>query len=600
MPTRSAAYTMLFAGLVAGIAATGCRRADEAAPAATTPAARGIFSDRAAESGLDFAHFNGMTGELYFSEMMGSGAALFDYDNDGDLDLYLVQGHLLGRGKTLEDALYPPRDGSLPADRLYRNDLAAGDDGRPALRFTDVTAESGIEAVGYGMGVMTGDIDNDGWVDLYVTNVGANQMWRNNGPGGDGTVTFSDVTAETGTDDRRWSVPAVFFDYDRDGWLDLYVGNYVTFSVATHRECLMQTGAQTYCGPLSFPQVPDRLLRNRGPGAGGRVTFEEVTAASGLSAAWGAALGAVAADFDGDRWIDLFVANDGVANQLWVNQRDGTFRNRAVVAGVAVNEQGGPEAGMGVDAGDFDGDGDDDLFLAHLDRETNTVYVNDGSGHFVDDSIRTDLGMPSWDFTGFGTSWIDYDNDGWLDVLVVNGAITVLEALARAGDPYPLHQTNKLFRNLADGRFAEVTGQGGEAFARSEVSRGAAFGDVDNDGDTDVVVVNNSGPVRLLINDAGQDRHWIGLRLVGGTPERDMLGARVGITLPGGRVLWRRCGTDGSYASAGDPRVLAGLGDATAVTEVRVRWPDGREETWSDLAVDRYTTLRQGSGTPVG
>ncbi len=284
-------------------------------------------------------------------------------------------------------------------------------------------------------------------------------------------------------------------------------------------------------------------------------------------------------------------------NQLWINQRNGSFSNEALLAGVAVNQDGQPEASMGVDALDFDADGDVDLVMTHLDQESNTVYVNDGSGLFEDVSFRSGLGLPSLAYTGFGTGWFDYDNDGWLDFLVVNGAVVDLEPLIRAGDPYPLHQTNQLFRNPGTGKFEEITSQAGKVFELSEVSRGAAFGDVDNDGDTDVVVVNNNGPVRLLLNKigrVGQNRPWVGVRAVG--KDRDMLGAEVIVSRSEGPLLLRRVNTDGSYASASDPRVLVGLGEANNVRRVEVRWPDGTVEEWDGVKAGQYTTLRQGEG----
>jgi len=548
------------------------------------------FMDVSSASGLDFVHFNGMSGAFYFAEMMGPGGALFDYDNDGDLDIYLVQGAMLGPGKTPADALFPPPPGQPPGDRLYRNDLKTGADGRPALSFTDVTETAGIRAPGYGMGVATGDLDNDGWTDLYVTNFGHNQLWRNNGDG-----TFSDWTERAGVDDARWSVSAAFLDYDRDGWLDLYVGNYVNFSIANHKRCQGNSSAQDYCSPLAYSPVPDRLFRNRGDG-----TFEDVTARSRIIREFGGALGVVVGDFNGDGWPDLYVANDGTPNQLWMNQGDGTFRNDALLAGAAVNMEGNAEASMGVDAADFDGDGDEDLFMTHLLGETNTVYVNDGEGWFEDRSLATGLAAPSKGYTSFGTGWFDYDNDGWLDIFIANGEVKTIPALAKAGDPYPLHQPNQLFRNVQGRGFEEVSARAGPAFAVSEVSRGAAFGDVDNDGDTDILVLNNNGPVRLLINEVGNRNPWVGLRLVD-RHGRDALGARVGVYRgAGSRVLWRRVRTAGSYASANDPRVLVGLGEGGGPVRVEVAWPAGGRERWEGLAPGRYWTLHQGAGEEVG
>jgi hypothetical protein len=310
-------------------------------------------------------------------------------------------------------------------------------------------------------------------------------------------------------------------------------------------------------------------------------------------------MGVVAADIDADGWVDLYVANDNQENQLWLNQQDGTFVNDALLAGVALNHAGSVEAGMGVDAGDFDGDGDEDFFLTHVVSQTNTLYVNDGTGLFEDRSTMSGLGAPSLTSTGFGTLWFDYDNDGWLDILAVNGAVTIIKALAAENDPHPLHEPNQLFRNLGNGRFEEVTDQAGTVFELSEVSRGAAFGDVDNDGDVDVVVTNNGGAARLLLNTVGNQNHWLGLRLVGGSQPRDMLGARVGVFRPDGPTLWRRSRTDGSYASAHDPRVLIGLGRTRALSRVRVIWPSGHIEEWTNLSINQWVTLTQGTGRAV-
>ncbi len=548
----------------------------------TQPAAE-WFTERAQAVGLDFVHFNGMSGEYYFEEMMGPGVALLDYDNDGDLDVYVLQGQMLGPGKTVADSVIPPQMSPL-SDRLYRNDLEVEADGSRTLRFTDVTMSSGLDVRSYGMGVATGDIDNDGWVDLYRTRRGPDQMFRNNGDG-----SFTDVSTRAGTSQPRWSVSAAFVDYDRDGWLDLFVGNYVDHDDT--RECFSVLGVRDYCGPQGFMPVPDRLYRNLGDG-----TFADVTGKSQIAREYGRAMGVVAADADGDGWVDIYVANDMMENQLWLNARDGTFRNGALLGGVALNQAGAVEAGMGVDAGDVDNDGDEDLFLTHLVTQTNTLYINDGGGLFEDRSTMSGLGPPSLPTTGFGTLFLDYDNDGWLDVFTANGAVATITALAAANDLHPLHEPNQLFRNLGNGRFEEVTDRAGAVFALSEVSRGAAFGDLDNDGDTDVVVTNNAGPVRFLQNNVGNRNHWLGLRLVGGSPSRDMSGARVGVFASEGRPPWRRARTDGSYGSAHDPRVLVGLGDATTVPRVQVVWPSGRVEEWTNLEVDRYLTLTEGTG----
>ena len=558
------------------------------------------FTDRAEAVGLDFVHFNGMSGDFYLSEMMGPGAAMFDFDNDGDLDIYIVQGQMLDSGKTLDQAVFPP-EGPLPlSDRLYRNDLEVHADGTRTLRFTDVTEGSGL-GVGssYGIGVTTGDVDNDGWVDVYRTASGPNQLFRNNGDG-----TFTDRTQQTGTASPWFTASASFVDIDRDGWLDLYVANYFDHNTDGDYECSVGTGERDYCGPERYLAVPDRLYRNRGDG-----TFVEVTAEAQVAGEYGLALGVLSADLDGDGWVDIYVANDSGPNQLWINQHDGTFVNDALLAGVAVNSAGIAEGSMGVDAGDFDADGDLDLFMTHVTGETNTLYTNDGSGLFEDRGTMLGLGVPSLGYTGFGTGWFDFDNDGWPDLLVANGAVRAIEAQVRAKEPHPLRQPNQLYRNLGTGRFEEVTDQAGTVFELSEVSRGVAFGDVDNDGDQDVLITNNAGRARLLINNVGHRNRWLGLRLVGGstlptadpTPGRevegrDMLGARVGVFRDTGRPLWRNAHTDGSYASANDPRVLVGLGAAATVQRVQVIWPSGQVEDFVDVFVDRWQTLTEGTG----
>jgi hypothetical protein len=338
---------------------------------------------------------------------------------------------------------------------------------------------------------------------------------------------------------------------------------------------------------MAYDKQPSRLYHNNRNG-----TFTDVTAAAGLAGEAGPVLGVSTADFNGDGWMDIFVAVDGQENQLWINQRNGTFKNMALLAGVALSASGKADASMGVDAGDFDNDGDEDLFMTELTGEGSNLYVNDGSGMFRDMSASSGLGPSSLPYTGFGTAWFDFDNDGWLDILAVNGTVVASEGVKR---PFPYDQRKLLFRNLRNGRFEDVTSRAGAVFRLSEVGRGAAFGDIDNDGDTDVVVGNDAGPVRLLINNVGSHHHWLGLRLVGEHAPRDMLGARVQVIRKDGPALWRRARADGSYASANDPRVLVGLGDSTEVPRVRVVWPDGRVEEWPAVAIDRYTTLKEGT-----
>ena len=540
-----------------------------------------IFEEVAHQAGLKFHHYNGMTGQFYLPEIMGAGAALFDFDNDGDLDAFLVQGNVFEPGTKSGSTIFPWRESSSPTGRLFRNDLDVGKDGTRKFRFTDVTEKSGITANGYGMGAAAGDINNDGWTDLYVTNLGSNQMLVNNGDG-----TFTDLTTKTGTDDVRWSTSAAFFDYDRDGWLDLMVVNYAVFSTSNSPNCYAASSARDYCTPRAFRSPGNRLFHNTGNGI-----FEDVTVSAGVAEEFGHGLGIVTADFDADGWIDIYVANDGDPNQLWINQKNGTFKNEALLAGAAVNRDGKAEAGMGVDAQDFDGNGTDDIFVTHLMDETNTLYMNLGKLLFEDRTREAGLGIPGRRFTGFGTLFFDYDNDGWLDLFVTNGAVQLLPELTRKGDPFPLDQPNQLFRNQGNGKFVEVSDR---ALQPLEVGRGAAFGDIDNDGDTDVLVTNNNGPAKLFVNVVGNRNHWLGLRLLGKNG-RDMLGARVEVVIKKGNVLSRRARTDGSYLNANDSRVLVGLGSASRVEEVQVFWPDGSVEEWKGLPVDRYITLKQGA-----
>ena len=381
------------------------------------------FEDRAHEVGIDFVHFNGMSGEFYFPESMAPGVGLLDYDNDGDLDVYLVQGTMLGTN-TISQATFPPRNPSLLKGRLLRNDLTIHQDGTRTLRFTDVTEQSGINARGYGMGVATGDFDNDGCVDLYLTNFGLNQMFRNKCDG-----TFADVSKQSKTDDPGFSVSASFVDYDRDGWLDLYVGNYLDYTIEVNQRCFLITGERDYCPPTAYRAQPDRLYHNNRDG-----TYADVTAKALIGREFGPALGVATADFNSDGWLDIYVANDNQDNLLWMNQRDGTFRNTALLSGAALTSEGKAEASMGVDAGDFDNDGDEDLFITELTGEGSNLYVNDGKAVFEDQSARSGLGAHSLPYTGFGTAWFDFDNDGWLDIMAVNGTIAAIEALRRAND----------------------------------------------------------------------------------------------------------------------------------------------------------------------
>jgi hypothetical protein len=564
-----------------------------------------LFREVAAETGLSFVHDNGGRGQFYLPEIIGSGVALFDYDGDGDLDVYVIQG------RPLDDAAGPGRG---RGNRLFRNDLTVDANGHRTPHFVDVTEQAHVGLDAIGMGVAVGDYDNDGRLDLYVTNFGANVLYHNNGDG-----TFTDVTRTAGVsvgsigsnDDPRWSTSAAFVDYDRDGWLDLFVANYVDFTVANNKICTDPVGTRDYCTPKAYKPVPARLFHNDRNGH-----FTDVSEAAGITRAYGNGLGVAIGDYDGDGWPDIYVANDATPNQLWMNRHDGTFRSfqdSGLLSGTAVNALGNPEGSMGIASGDFDNDGDEDLFVTNLIGESHALYVNDGHGNFEDQRGRAGVTPLTAPFTGFGTKWFDYDLDGWLDLFIANGAVNILEKLR--GDPVPFRQRNQLLHNerseshSGNRRFRDTTADAGAALERAEVSRGAAFGDIDNDGDIDIVVTNNNGPVRLLLNDALQNSrrspttsHWLEVRLEQPSTNRWAFSARVSVERHGQPTQMRRVGTDGSYLSASDARVHFGLGSAAAsaaaatIDAVIVDWPDGQRERWTAIAADSLITLKRGTG----
>lgn len=542
-----------------------------------------LFRDAAAEAGLHFHHFNFATGRHYMPEIMGAGVALFDYDNDGDLDVYLVQGTRLDpKGKLL----LPTPSNWKPGNRLFKNLLAETGE----LRFVDVTEKAGVGHIGYGMGVAVGDYDNDGFQDLYVTNFGHNVLYHNNGDG-----TFTDVTQAAGVDDEHWSTSAAWVDFDGDGWLDLFVCNYVDFTIAGNRECFSPTGEPDYCTPKMYHAAPSRLFRNLRNGK-----FEDVSEASGINSSYGPGLGVLCADFNGDGRPDIYVANDTSANRLWLNQGNGTFHEAALDSGVAYSMDGLAKAGMGVTLADVENDGGQVLLVTNLTREGVTVFRSDAKGQF--DDVTTEFGLlqPTFGYTGFGTGWFDYDNDGWLDLFIANGAVTIVDSERHENFPYA--QRKQLFHNEGRGkRFRDVSPTAGPAFQVEEVSRAAAFGDIDNDGAMDIVVTNNNGPVRLLRNQLSQmpasvRPHWLTVKLESPKTNRFAIGARVGVVRKGQETLWRRVHTDSSYLSANDVRVHFGLGSRPQIEVVIVEWPDGVKEHFTADKSDRFLTLRQGSG----
>lgn len=534
-----------------------------------------MFTDIAPDVGLDFEHQGGAVGEFLFPEILGAGAALVDYDNDGDLDVFLIQS-----GNLKSDPA------SNPGNRVFRNELVPSG----TLRFTDTSDATGFSDRGYGMGIASGDYDNDGHTDLYVTNFGSNVLYRNQGDG-----TFVDVTAKAGADDKRWSTSAAFIDIDRDGDLDLFVATYAQYTVADNHVCKDSAARADYCAPSQYPASSDTLLQNNGDG-----TFTNISESSAIAGKRGPGLGVLGADFDGDGWLDIFVANDKTANFLWRNLGNGVFEETGLMAGVAYNANGEAEASMGVTAGDFDGDGDDDLFMTHLTSETNTLYENTGSGRFVDITATSGLGHVSLSQTGFGSRWFDADNDGDLDLFVANGAVAILNERADLSR-YPYEQANQLFENTGNQRFVDVSDKAGFAAMTPRVSRGAAFGDIDNDGDVDVLVSNNHGIANLLRNNSEHASSSLTVKLIGTSSSRDAQGARIALTGYFETPVWRRIHADGSFASASDIQVHFGLGDnddrvATKQPGFIVEWPNGVRETWTDLAPSRHYILTEGTG----
>jgi hypothetical protein len=533
------------------------------------PSGPAWFADVTDGSGLDFVHDAGpVDGRYFMPQSLGSGAAVLDYDNDGRPDLYLLHN-----------------GGPQGArNRLFHQEA----DGH----FRDVSAGSGLDIAGYNMGVAVGDVNNDGWPDVLVTQYGGVRLFLNNGNG-----TFTDVTKEAGLSNPGWGASAAFFDYDRDGWLDLVVVNYVDYDPAW--PCTTTSGQPQYCGPTTFPKKVSRLFRNRGSGDGRRVQFEDVTVSSGLAGRAGPGLGVVCADFDGDGWPDIFIANDGLPNHLWMNHHDGTFTEEAAKRGAAYNAVGVAQAGMGVAVGDVDGDGLLDLVVTHMPEEYNTLWQQGPCGLFSDRTAAAGLASPRHRATGFGTALADFDQDGALDAAVVNGRIRAAPSDNPAlGPHWSLYaEHNQLFANDGKGHFRDVSAENPAFCGTANVARGLACADVDGDGGLDLLVTTVAGRARLLRNVAPRRGHWLLVRALDSALHRDAYGARVTVRA-GGRRWVRLVNPAGSYLTSGDVRAHFGLGPAERTDAVEVLWPDGTAETFPGSAADRVLVLRKGEGKP--
>ena len=538
------------------------------------------FTDIAREAGIDFQHVNGSSPDKHLPETMGSGGLFFDYDNDGWLDVFLVDGGSIADRTVAQGARH----------RLFRN--------RGNGTFDDTTATSGIRHREYGMGACAGDYDNDGQVDLYITNVGPNALYRNAGNG-----TFADTTRAAGVGAPQWSVSCAFGDLDRDGDLDLFVVNYVQTDPARVPFCgNARTRLRVYCHPLNFTPLANVLYRNEGNG-----TFTDVSAAAGIAAHRSNGLGVVIADYDGDDRPDVFVANDSMPNFLFHNGGDLRFAETGLRTGVAVASDGKARAGMGIDAADYDGDGRPDVVITNLDYETHSLFRNLGGGLFSHATTESGIGMPTLPFVGFGALFLDVDHDTWLDLAIVNGHIMDNAPQFRSGATHA--QRKLLFRNTGGRRFVEIGRTAGPGFALETVGRGIAAGDVDNDGDLDLLVTNNGQRATLLRHD-GAERAALLVQLVGTTSNRNGIGAQVTVTTvatpgatPGAtgtaappRVQTQTVKAGSGYLGQSDTRLHFGLGAATSARTLAIRWPSGRTESLEHVAGNQIITIREGHG----
>ncbi len=516
------------------------------------------FHDATAESGIDFLHDDGSRGSRYIMENIASGLGFIDFDSDGDLDLYLLNG--------------APAGGAGRPNALWRNDGKG--------RFSDATASSGDAAdTGYSMGCAVADYDNDGDEDIYLTSYGPNRLLRNDGKGG-----FEDVAAVAGVDHPGFGAGCSFLDYDRDGWLDIYLSNYLEFDPADHRPCRI-AGVPVYCDPRTYRPQRDLLYRNRGDG-----TFEDASLTSGVSGKASYGMGTVCGDFDGDGWTDIFVGNDVQGNFLWSNQRDGTFRERALLAGVAYDEFGDPQGSMGVNAGDYDNDGVPDLLVTTYQNQSNTLYRGLGGGRFQDVTLATGIGSGSLPLVTWGCGMADFDADGRREVFVAAGHLQ--DTIEEYNGASTYRQRNQLYQ-WRSGRFREISDQAGPALRIAESSRGAVFGDVDNDGDVDLVVLNARARPTLLENRTESPHHWTVLKLVGSRGSPSAVGARVRLKA-GELVLVDEVRAGRGYQGADDLRLHFGLGGHGKIDELEIRWPGGAVEVRAGLEADRILRIVEG------
>ena len=531
-----------------------------------TPAHPPAFRDVASSRGLDFVHINGASNEKYFPEIMGSGGLFLDVDEDGWLDVFLVDG-----GSVADPAM-----ARRARHRLYRN--------RGNGAFEDVTAASGIRHDAYGMGACAGDADNDGLIDLYVTKVGPNQLYRNAGGG-----RFTEVPKAGGADGDSWSTSCAFVDVDRDGYLDIVVTNYVDAPPGRNRFCGVAgpPPIRDYCHPLIYPPLTSSLYRNTGRG-----TFEDISVSSGVARHRGNGLGVAVSDVDEDGWPDVFVANDSMPNFLFRNERNRTFTETAGLAGVAVSSDGKAKAGMGTAFGDFAGTGRFGLVVTNHETEMHSLFVNLGGGLFSDITLRSGIGPATRPYVGFGVAFLDYDNDTRPDIAIANGHVMANARQLRAGARYA--QRNLLLRNTGE-RFVDMRDAAGPGFAPELVSRGLAAGDIDNDGDVDLLITNNGAAANLLLNEVGRAGNAIVVRAIGEKSNRSAIGARLALTV-GQRRQLREVQSGSSYLGQNDLRAHFGLGAAARADRLEITWPSGATETVESLAANHVFTVREGKG----